>query len=429
MTTSPRRLGRIALGIVLLGAAVVATPIAAVVAFLAMATETSTFSFVLAATYGAAFVVAAGLGWLAALCLLRRRRWTLGIATPVVLVGLLAGITVPALFVPSGVTAAPRPPSTVEFWELPTGSRIAYTKVPAGGTPRPTPIIFLHGGPGTPGDHTVDQVENGLAKEGFDVYLYDQVGGGWSSRLSDVTQYTVERQLSDLEAIRAKIGAEKIILIGQSWGGTLAARYLAEHPDNVAKVVFSSPGALWEKAFAEGEEGEIWDRLTAQQQAKLDALETPRLLLWDILLQNNPALAHGMVSDAEIDSTFDELLSIAGSAASCKTGQTLAPPKNQSGYYVNQFTSADAANVSDPRPALRKLNTPALILRAECDYKNWPVTYDYKKTLPNSTLLYVPGAGHSIRDDAPQVYLSAVRAFLLGAELPLPAYTAATPPS
>ena len=45
------------------------------------------------------------------------------------------------------------PPAAVKgqrFWELPTGSKIAYVRIPADGRAREAPIIFLHGGPGTP---------------------------------------------------------------------------------------------------------------------------------------------------------------------------------------------------------------------------------------------------------------------------------------
>jgi pimeloyl-ACP methyl ester carboxylesterase len=51
-----------------------------------------------------------------------------------------------------------------------------------------------------------------------DVYLYDQIGSGWSDRLDDIRQYTALRHKKDLEAIVQAIGAEKVILIGQSWG-------------------------------------------------------------------------------------------------------------------------------------------------------------------------------------------------------------------
>ena len=45
------------------------------------------------------------------------------------------------------------PPAPVEgqrFWELSTGSDIAYAHVPAEGDAWEAPVIFLHSGPGTP---------------------------------------------------------------------------------------------------------------------------------------------------------------------------------------------------------------------------------------------------------------------------------------
>src|ERR1700761_2864606 len=36
----------------------------------------------------------------------------------------------------------------IQYWDLPTGSRIAYTLLPAKGEKKPYPIIYLEGGPG-----------------------------------------------------------------------------------------------------------------------------------------------------------------------------------------------------------------------------------------------------------------------------------------
>ena len=69
-----------------------------------------------------------------------------------------------------------------------------------------------------------------LARDGFHVYIYDMVGRGRSARLADPRDYTLERDVSDLEAIRKEIGAERVVLIGHSYGGTLAAAYAASHP-------------------------------------------------------------------------------------------------------------------------------------------------------------------------------------------------------
>jgi pimeloyl-ACP methyl ester carboxylesterase len=85
--------------------------------------------------------------------------------------------------------------------------------------------------------------------------------------------------------------------------------------------------------------------------------------------------------------------------------------------------------IADPRPRLRAVRTPALIMRGQCDFIKWPVTREYATTLPDSTLVYVKGAGHGIVGDQPKVYLGLVRAFLEGKPLPLPAYTSAAKPT
>ncbi len=132
---------------------------------------------------------------------------------------LIAGVFACTALLPMG---DPRlPPAPVEgqrFWDLPTGSRIAYVRVPAEGRARPTPVIFLHGGAGVPDMRGDANYFGRLARDGFDVYVYDQVGRGRSSRLADPRGYTLERDVSDLEEIRAKIDAERVILIGHSYG-------------------------------------------------------------------------------------------------------------------------------------------------------------------------------------------------------------------
>ena len=89
--------------------------------------------------------------------------------------------------------------------------------MPAEGDARGTPVIFLHGGPGTPDMKGDSEYFGRLARSGFDVYVYDEVGTGRSSRLEDPRRYTLTRDVADLEAIREKIGAERVVLIGHSY--------------------------------------------------------------------------------------------------------------------------------------------------------------------------------------------------------------------
>lgn len=107
-------------------------------------------------------------------------------------------------------------PVGVRYWSIPDG-RLAYYHLSAAPTSdKHAPVVFLHGGPGTPGEGLPTGSAE-LAALGYDVYAYDQLGAGRSSRLSDVTQYTVEHAVDDLDAVRRAIGAQTMILIGRSW--------------------------------------------------------------------------------------------------------------------------------------------------------------------------------------------------------------------
>ncbi|PZG29080.1 hypothetical protein C1I98_32490 [Spongiactinospora gelatinilytica] len=144
-----------------------------------------------------------------------------------------------------------------------------------------TPVILLHGGPGAP-DAKPSPLEPALTSAGFDVYAHHQVGAGLSNRLPDASGYTVARHVADLDALRVAIRADRVVLVGTSWGATLTAAYLAAHPDRVARAVVTSPGMIWSSAFpgdrhmtASGlrdQTGVLWDR-------------HPRLLLSAVLVE------------------------------------------------------------------------------------------------------------------------------------------------
>jgi len=139
------------------------------------------------------------------------------------------------------------PYANTKYWELPTGSVIAYSEYdpPLGVAVKPDAIVYLHGGPGVRQAPFDQDLYGSLATNGFRVFLYDQAGSGLSDFLSHLRDYTVARFVADLEAIRQRIGVEKMILIGHSWGSTLAVSYMAKFPNHVAKAVFHSPAEIW----------------------------------------------------------------------------------------------------------------------------------------------------------------------------------------
>ena len=410
------RIARRVFGVVILAIGCLVAVVAGAFAILLVAAELPSAVLFLGAGLVVAFVVAlligragsavAGRGWRPALIV--SVAWSAALA-------LLFGLT---FLQPFPVQPSAPVPAGVAFWELPDGSRLAYTTSPATGPTKPVPVVFLHGGPGTPSEGLPYGTAE-LNAAGYDVYSYDQIGAGRSTRLSDVTGYTVERNVADLEAVRELIGAERLIVIGQSWGGSLAAQYLAAHPDRVDKVVFTSPGEIWPAAHPDTDV-DPWGELTGADRERYDELTSdPRFLLQSVLLENNPQAAHSLIGDAEADSRLHEIAVTGRHLASCPGG----PPgdgevhQNPQGFYTNQMTNADFETVPDPRPALQNLDTPALVLRAECDYVPWVDTRDYRDALPASTLVYLPGAGHGITDQAGPAYLEAILGFLAGDQL------------
>ncbi|GAA3112248.1 alpha/beta fold hydrolase [Streptosporangium carneum] len=396
-------------------------------AFLGVAAVTATIPLLCAAGLAATAAVAFLLGLPSfALAGARRRGRAASVFSCLVAVA-VAGTAGATALRPLPVIATGPAPEAVRFWDLPTGSRIAYVSLRAA-HPRPTPVIFLHGGPGTPNEGLPASGAE-LAALGFDVYSYDQLGAGRSTRLADVAGYTVARHVADLDAIRTTIGADKVILVGNSWGGSLAAQYMAAHPGNVAKAVFVSPGPVWEGAFPDGEYGSPWDRIAPERRARYDELnEEPRVLALFALMGINPEAAHALVPDAEADSHLHRLALVGKEGTGCAGGPPVRPHDNPQGFYVNQLTNADFGRIPDPRPVLRGVRVPSLVMRGECDYVAWPVTYDYRRTLPEARLVYLTGAGHAVERGQPERYLALLRAFLLDRPLPLPDHASAVPP-
>lgn len=322
----------------------------------------------------------------------------------------------------------PRPPAAAPgetFWSLPTGSRIAYTRLPAA-TPAPRtagpqpPVVVLHGGPGIP-DRAGDVAFFApLAGLGRDVYVYDQLGSGHSSRLADPRGYTIDRDVADLEEVRLRIGADRLALVGFSYGGALAARYLAAHPDRVERMVLLSPGPL-DPADTSG------DRASAGLGTR-DRLRTyaltfqPRPLLGWLLTQVDPSAAHAYLGDAEADARNDLVLTAAEPGLHCPPTATPLPVHG-SGFYAWQYPqSPTAPPARDVRPALHGLPTPVLVVKGSCDYLTWRSAVTYRRALANTTVVHLTDAGHAVHRDRPRDVLALTTAFLAGGPLPLPPY-------
>lgn len=108
------------------------------------------------------------------------------------------------------------------------------------------PLVVAHGGPGDTHDY-VDSFKD-IANDGRAVIHYDQIGNGRSTHLRDAPKdfWTVELFLKELDNLVRHLGIEcKYDLLGQSWGGMLAAEHAVLRPAGLnALVIASSPSSM-----------------------------------------------------------------------------------------------------------------------------------------------------------------------------------------
>lgn len=96
------------------------------------------------------------------------------------------------------------------------------------------PAVFLHGGPGSGSQHSHRQLFDPAR---FHAFLFDQRGAGRSHPYMSLEANTTERLVADIERIREHYGIARWLVVGGSWGSTLALAYAQAHPERVSGIV------------------------------------------------------------------------------------------------------------------------------------------------------------------------------------------------
>jgi pimeloyl-ACP methyl ester carboxylesterase len=111
------------------------------------------------------------------------------------------------------------------------GLRIHYIERPGGGAP----VVLLHGLPGTAEDF--NEVTRLLA--GRRTVAIDRPGFGYSSG----GYVKFDRQIEVLQALLGRLGIVRPILVGHSYGGTLALAFAERHPAELRGLVLVDAAA------------------------------------------------------------------------------------------------------------------------------------------------------------------------------------------
>jgi pimeloyl-ACP methyl ester carboxylesterase len=312
-----------------------------------------------------------------------------------------------------------RPRADTKYWQMKSGFMIAYTHHNSEAGRSKTPIVFLHGGPGAYVHSSSIQVLKRLTASGHDVYLYDQAGSGLSDRRPRFSDISFRTHIRDLhEVITVHIQAKRVILIGHSFGGLLAAHFSAEHPALVEKIVFSSPAVMqplltdpsgpvdlskeyptpdsleYRKPYDFG--GDV-DRAVLQPKA---IVATTGALLFDLKL----------VPDEQMDRLLNTLMARASQGAVCDAANPF-PQEGGMGLYAFVATN-NYSTMKDVRDTLRHLEIPVLVLHGQCDFIPYAAAYEYVDLYRNGRFVFIENAGHVIWWEQPEKYMEAIEGFV-----------------
>jgi len=109
----------------------------------------------------------------------------------------------------------------------------------ASGNPDGIAAVGLHGGPGSGSSAGMRRF---FDPQKYRIILFDQRGAGRSTPSAadfgtDMTVNTTAHLLGDLEQLRRHLDIDRWLMLGHSWGTTLALAYAEQHREQVAALV------------------------------------------------------------------------------------------------------------------------------------------------------------------------------------------------
>lgn len=264
------------------------------------------------------------------------------------------------------------------------------------------PAVYLHGGPGSgcQPDH-----RRLFDPERFHAILFDQRGAGRSRPKGRREANTLSHLIADMEMIRQKFGFERWLIVGGSWGATLALAYAQAHPDRVSGIVLRAT-FLGTRAELEGAFLDVLPRFhPALSDDFLSVLPPeeraqPLDAYWRRILDPDPAV-HRPAARAWHDT--EHILSVHAPgrvrldlAESNSSGGLPATPFMEAHYFAHGCFMAPSQLLNE---AQKLAGIPGIMVQGRYDLLCPPATsHTLAARWPGSEVRVVESAGHILYD-------------------------------
>lgn len=255
------------------------------------------------------------------------------------------------------------------------------------------PVLFLlHGGPG--GNHFRYKQHSLGLQDAAQLVFIDHRGCGLSKKTKR-SDYTLENNIEDIEALRKHLGLDRFAILGTSYGGIVAQGYAIRYPKHLDKLILvvTPPSYRFIKEAKEI----IRQRGNAKQIAASEKL-----------------FAGQFKTSKEIIKFF-EMTNSLYSIKAAKKRQALIKSK-ASIWSPNAINEGFAGFLRsfDYTKQLKKIKCPTLILAGKDD---WICPPSQAKILaagiPHAQLKIFKDCGHALAIDQQKKYIKAIKDFLL----------------
>lgn len=265
-----------------------------------------------------------------------------------------------------------------------------------------TVLLGLHGGPGGDGSHYMRPLHQ-LGGSSRTVVTFDQLGTGRSEVPPETYRWSMEAAVADVEAVRCQVGADRVDLLGHSWGGMLALQYTLDHPSRVRRLVLSSTAPSVAMVVAD---------FASQLLSLLPPREAAAALTADALGKHDDpafrtAAGRWLAAYAAND---DEHLTAE------LVREALAPGPAGEGLWGDRlWLSTGALRRWDVEDRLGEIAAPTLVIHGGRDMSSSEINRVQAERIPNCEWLTLNRNGHGMFDE-PNVgtYLAIVECFLDG---------------
>jgi haloalkane dehalogenase len=258
---------------------------------------------------------------------------------------------------------------------------MAHREAAAAGDPQGT-LLCVHGWPET--SYMWRHVLEAAAEAGWRAVAPDLLGFGDSP--TD-PPHTWERQVEALGELHDELGLGPVVLAVHDWGGLVGLRWACDHPGLVRALIISDTGF-----FADGKWHGLADTLRTEGQGE------------QLVAGLTPEGFAGLMTQAS--SGIDD-------AAAAEYFKTFAGDEARRNATLELYRSGDFSKLEPYAGRLESIDVPALLLwGADDPFAPLAGAERFVERLPQARLEVVPGTGHFVYDDAPEVAAGAVAGFL-----------------